>query len=405
MALFVLFLGTVHVDFTFHLFLQRGDILVGGSSQEQQQQPWVQQSGGCGRPGEALYLPATAILTAAAASSNSNSNSSTATTKMGQALADLWIRLRYGVFGEMETAGRDGSEDSSGAAAMFVTSRQAAECEGATVRQVVFRHPDFAHQSSSLFAGNWSSSSSFLPSPPVHITVMRPAAPRLVVVLENSAAMNLREEWDYVRAACKKFLLHDLPPEAEVGLVLFNEEAHVAANVVRLGRRMAAAGPRNELAFAVKSKHHLSPLRTATASSSCVRCGVAKAIEALQVARSGGGGGHNPGGALIIISRGGGGSSNNNGDEERELRRLSTKHGVQLFPITIGGGNPTQQAPADAAAGLERAAHFSRGASWLLAESSYAEQRASLATYLGLVDALREIQGRVLPKSAPHLVS
>ena len=34
--------------------------------------------------------------------------------------------------------------------------------------------------------------------------------------------------WFVFRTACKKLILHDLPPEAEVGLVMFNEEAYVA---------------------------------------------------------------------------------------------------------------------------------------------------------------------------------
>jgi hypothetical protein len=135
---------------------------------------------------------------------------------------------------------------------------------------------------------------------------------------------------------------------------------------------------------------------------------VAKAIEALQSARGGGNsGGHNAGGALIIISRGSGAHGNHNGDEERELRKLSAKHAVQFFPVTLNAGHPAQQPAAmavtDMEASLERLAHFSRGASWLVTDSGSsssslygAEQagRPSLGFYLGLVDALREIQGR-----------
>ncbi len=348
------------------------------------QQPWVQQTGGCGRQGELLHLPLTALLTASTNSSSSSSRES-GRGELGQSLADLWIRLRYGVYGELDSPQEGGSvEGGGGGSAISIVSRQAAECQGATVRQVVFRHPDFL-QPPQLTGTALSWNGSFAPQ----IVVKRQVAPRLVIVLENSVAMNQREEWDYVRAACKKFLLHDLPPEAEVGLVLFNDEAHVATNVVRLGRRMAAAGPRNELAFAVKSKHHLS-----ARTGSCIRCGVAKAIEALQAGRTGG--------ALIIISRGGGGSSGLAPEEERELRRLSAKHAVQLFPITIG--HPAPPASGEQWAGLERLAHFSLGSSWLLAETSYLE-RPSLSIYMGLVDALREIQARVLPHSAPHLVS
>ena len=35
----------------------------------------------------------------------------------------------------------------------------------------------------------------------------------------------------FIRTACKKLILHDLPEEAEVGLVMFNQEAEISHSI------------------------------------------------------------------------------------------------------------------------------------------------------------------------------
>jgi hypothetical protein len=46
--------------------------------------------------------------------------------------------------------------------------------------------------------------------------VSRQEPPRYVIILENSAAMNKDNVWDLLRTATKKFIVHDLPSEAQV---------------------------------------------------------------------------------------------------------------------------------------------------------------------------------------------
>ena len=149
-----------------------------------------------------------------------------------------------------------------------MTSRQHSLCRGHTVKNVILAHPDFH----GLRA-------------PVNFTVprfsvTRQSSPRYVIVLENSQTMNMRDHWDFIRTASKKFIVQDLPDAAMVGLVLFNEQAHVAFPVSRLGPR-ANPQTRNGLAFSIKNKYNLSP-----SSGSCVRCGIERALEALQTAGS-----------------------------------------------------------------------------------------------------------------------
>ena len=61
--------------------------------------------------------------------------------------------------------------------------------------------------------------------------ISRQEPPRYVIILENSAAMNNDNRWDLLRTATKKLIVHDLPAEAQLGLVLFNDGAHIAHTV------------------------------------------------------------------------------------------------------------------------------------------------------------------------------
>ena len=55
--------------------------------------------------------------------------------------------------------------------------------------------------------------------------------PKIVIVLENSVRMNGEDQWRFIRTACKKLILHDLPEDAEVGLVTFNEDANISHSI------------------------------------------------------------------------------------------------------------------------------------------------------------------------------
>ena len=335
---------------------QTGDILVGENHPVRGSEPWTQQSQGCGRPGEFIYLPYPSV---------SPSNN---TTDVGRRLANQWLRLRYGVFEDME----GGRRQQMVMAGVSVASRQHSLCRGRSVRNVVLGHADFQ---SSLQAVNFT-----VP----RFSVTRRSAPKYVVVLENSQAMNMRDHWDFIRTSLKKFMVHDLPDEAHVGLVLFNSAAHVAFPVSVLGPR-ASPKTRNGLAYSIKNKYNLSP-----STGSCVRCGISKAIEALQTS------GSSSGGVVVLISRGGVTSLSLN--EEKEAEELARKHSLQVFSVSIPLPPVT-----DISTSLERLAHNTMGESFFIVDESYGD-RSTLATYVGLTETFREIQRRTLTDS-PSLVS
>ena len=117
----------------------------------------------------------------------------------------------------------------------------------------------------------------------------------------------------------KKFIKEDIADEnAQVGLVLFNEAANIARTVTKIG-------PKNEhqrtgISVHIKNKYFLSHK-----ANSCVRCGVIKAIEALQTS------GNTIGANIILISQGH--LNVMSREDEKELKSLSKKHELRLYTV------------------------------------------------------------------------
>jgi len=260
-------------------------------------------------------------------------------------LGNLWLRLRYGVFSDLDSAPDP-------------TSRQYSECRGKTVSEVMMNHPDF---SAPRLHTNYTRP---------RYTLVQPALPRFIIVLENSAAMNLHDHWESVRTACKKLILHDLPEEVELGLVLYNEEAHISHPVGRLGKKTISP-TRNGLAFSIRNKHNLSP-----SNGSCVSCGVLKAVEALQTS------GASRGGVVVVVGRGGPTSSR----DEEHMRKLALKHRLQVFPVVLPGG-------VEQSLNLELLAHSTGANSFIL------HHNPNHSIYMHLLDALRVIKENTIPGS------
>ena len=304
---------------------------------------------GCGLPGEYVYLPYSFI-----APSNSS--------QIGKMISNQWMRLRYGIFEDLDPR-------HSG---LSVTSPHHGQCHGKGVKSVIRSHRDFIE---ARVPTNFT-----IP----RFTVTRGAVPKYVIVLENSQAMNMKDHWDFIRTTCKKFIKFDLPSKAHVGLVLFNEAAHISKPISMLGPT-ADPESRDGLAFSIKNKYNLSP-----STGSCIRCGIEKAVEALTTS------GSSYGGVLIVISRGGV-TSLSLGDE-KEVLTVAQKHNLQLFSIAIPLPPVT-----DISLSLERLAHATGGESFFIVDDS-TDSSSSLATYVGLTDTFREIQDRTLG-NAPSLVS
>lgn len=93
---------------------------------------------------------------------------------------------------------------------------------------------------------------------------------RFVVVVEETAAMQRRESWVFLRTALRKWLVHDLPPNTEVGLVLCNE---TAANRLHLLTPLDSHNTRDFLAATIPYNPGDSP------AASCLYCGLREALD------------------------------------------------------------------------------------------------------------------------------
>lgn len=259
-----------------------------------------------------------------------------------------------------------------------VGSAQHSLCFGKSVIAIVADHADIKTSRGGRRKGKGNYVRKM---PPIRFTVSNAQPPKIVVVLENSKAMDTRGHWDLIMRATRKLILHDLPTSAHLGLVLFNDGAHVAHPVVSLAEKQNRVG----INVHVRNKFSLTPK-----DGSCVRCGVMKALEALNDAGSG------IGGTVIVISQGKTTSLALN--EEKDLADLAIKHRLRLFSVAI-----PKQPQDDVSLSLERLAHGTGGESFFVPEVSYGRD-GDLSTYVALVDAFREIQSRTTG-DGPYLVS
>ncbi len=85
--------------------------------------------------------------------------------------------------------------------------------------------------------------------------------------------------------------------------------------------------------------------------------------------------------------------------EERELTDLSRKHRLTVFSVSV-----PRSPQDDLSTSLERLAHATGGASFFVPSSREPSSSDRLGTYVGLVDALREVQARTNGGGGPYLV-
>lgn len=99
---------------------------------------------------------------------------------------------------------------------------------------------------------------------------------RYVLVVENTKDMILRESWSFLRAAIRKWTVHDLPVNTEVGFVLSNETSAVKVRGLQLLNGPIARDW-------VASDVPFTPGDSRTPA--CMSCGVREALEMLDERR------------------------------------------------------------------------------------------------------------------------
>lgn len=283
---------------------------------------WTQQSRGCGQSGDFVYISHRALLDP---------------KDLSKAMVAEWAKYRYGVFDEMgysrdpvypmcymgDQSGMDfttGCSDrpltvvdgicedrpvaksklvhpeaksslmfSSGSPAInrfcnatthnrFAPTKQNAFCNRRSVMEVIKTHYDFTNAALEVAVSNTTPA----------ILYKRDTLTRYVLVVEDTKDMLQRESWSFLRLAIRKWAVHDLPGNTEVGLVSVNE---TAAHKLHGLSPLHSSGARDLVASNIPYTPGDSR------SPACLACGIREAIQMLdERSRTSG-----PGSSVIVL--------------------------------------------------------------------------------------------------------
>ncbi|CAL4122962.1 unnamed protein product [Meganyctiphanes norvegica] len=243
--------------------------------------PWTQQSRGCGHQGDFIQMSSDLMRGASAGES----------ATAARLLLSEWAKFRWGIFsevghngdplypshygipGKMEdisvnTCHIEGSNDPFCATddhSPEMPNKHNNLCNGRPAWDIILESDDFNQG-----RNNPSNGSSLVPT----IRFVQPSLPRVVIVVEDTAVMNLQRRWDFVRKAVRRVVVYDVPDGVYVGVVIFNSVASTVAPVSKMESlsdvrtRIGSSLPRN-------------PSRVPE-SHKCLLCGIQEAIRAIQ---------------------------------------------------------------------------------------------------------------------------
>ena len=126
------------------LIFQTGDLLVAGDHPLHGAFPWTQQSLGCGRPGDFIYLPYS-FLASPENREKSNANEKSECTTQGSIIANQWLRLHFGVFDDFDPRNKGKKPPAQ--------SKHNSLCKSKSVNEVINGHRDF--EASAKGPGHW----------------------------------------------------------------------------------------------------------------------------------------------------------------------------------------------------------------------------------------------------------
>ncbi|KAK7079588.1 hypothetical protein SK128_019402 [Halocaridina rubra] len=299
--------------------------------------PWTQQSQGCGYSGDNIQLGGDLLR---ATTNNTYDH-------VAQLLMAEWAKYRWGVFEERgypddplypETyldpvtnnprPNRCLQQHSqivpfcpTGAHVPEAPNKHNAQCIGRSAWDIIMQSKDFMN-------GRNVATNTSAPLIPV-VNFVQETAPRFVLVVEDTAVMNLQRRWEFVRKAVRRVMVYDVPDGAHVALVIFNSMAKTTAPLMKMEslsdvrQRVGSSLPRNP-----------SPVPE---SHKCVLCGLQEGLRALSEDPAGA-----SGSTIILVTTGKGMAPQ---DEIDEMERLALLHRVKvdavIYPVTENRGTRT----------------------------------------------------------------
>ncbi|RXG72243.1 Calcium-activated chloride channel regulator 4 [Armadillidium vulgare] len=175
---------------------------------------------------------------------------------------------------------------------------------------------DIIQQSEDFADGKNQPSNETILHEPIYRYVQE-SSPRFILVVEDTAVMNMQRRWEFVRKAVRRITVYDVPDGTYIGLVVFNSVANTVAPLSKIDsisdvrQRIGSSLPRNP--------------STAPESHKCVLCGLQEALRVLNNDPLGATGAN-----IILVTTGAGTATHHQMDE---MVRMVQNSGVKVIPI------------------------------------------------------------------------
>ena len=293
--------------------------------------PYVEHAGGCGVPGDAIYVPANALT----------GNM----TEVALGLAHTWIDFRFGVFGFGSNVDGELQVDRQ----HVELSKQQILCDGKSFDDVIEKKMELGRKTRRT-----ESSESIAPT----FTVIRRPRVQYVLGIETTASMLAGEHWKWVNKAAQKLIRYDLPEGTPVAVLSFAEDARVEHPLLPLREEA-----REAVADSIPGKYQLS-----SDNRQCMACLFRQLVKLEGIAA---GGIH-----LILMTRGGADSLSVS--DEQVIAKYVEEYGIKISTIMIPTVNHLSF--------YDDASQSSGGASFLIRQSPY-----PMDTYVNILAALSSI--------------
>ncbi|XP_064104872.1 calcium-activated chloride channel regulator 1-like [Macrobrachium nipponense] len=352
--------------------------------------PWTQQSEGCGRQGDYIQMGGDLL----------RATTNNTYVHAARLLVAEWVKFRWGVFEEKGYPGdplyppkfRDPVNFSMRPnscytqeiiPAPFCTTdahipeaptKHNAQCIGRPAWDIIKMSQDFMGGRSRPLNG----SAALTPS----IRFVQERAARVVLVVEDTAVMNIQRRWEFVRKAVRRIVVYDLPDGAYFALVVFNSEATIASPLSKMDsttdvrQRVGSSLPRN-------------PSRVPE-SQKCVLCGLQEALTALD---------DDPekatGASIIFLTTGKGAATDR---AVHDMSELAIARGVRvdtiIYPLTERRGTST------ATHGLENLVSVTKGSAFTIMDEGVGND-SKVSMMVALMDALYAAVRHSAPPVSP----
>ncbi|CAL4125354.1 unnamed protein product [Meganyctiphanes norvegica] len=380
--------------------------------------PWTLQTQGCAKPGDYISMGHELLL-------------QNTTEAVGRLVGVEWIKYRYGVFSEVGSPGSpvhpphyrapDASWTPNTCANTLLNTHTDCDPSSVTCTPTIRQEDNLGLKSSVMafpqmpsavelcdegshnhdaptrqnlicscksiwevlrastdFQNNRNVEGGLLESEVV-FNYVRPQAPRIVLLIEDTNGMNVQKRWEFMRKAIHKTVAYDIPDGYNVGLVVFNSMATIKYHLTTLTD--GSSGTREKVGFSLPR----NPSREVQ-QKRCIICGLKEALQVLHQ------GGPPAGGHIIIIT---GDSGTIDEAESIEAQKLIddsqiTLHSI-VYPLTDKFPRP--------GGGLEFLAEHSGGHSFIVPDEGYGSA-SRLGMYYNLLDGLYHTLTTIAPRAA-----